>query len=244
LIAEKGGFGAAENTRKEKKMGRSGKDYIPSNATLFDVWFKFLVQYVEQKTSGSKPDWSHIPPEVVAMILAAYAAWYTVYSAAVGPHTEVDTEARNNAKKAAVKVIRPFVNQYLRFPPVTDEDRTAMGIPNHDGTRSHIGKPATTPVFNTRIRGIGKVTVVFHDEDTESRRIPYGMNGAVISIKISDTPITDPKMLDRTELATKSPHDLHFEAKDRGKTVYIAMQWQNESGIRGNFSEIQSAIIP
>jgi hypothetical protein len=119
-----------------------------------------------------------------------------------------------------------------------------MGIPNKDTTRSPIGKPPTTPVFTIIINGIRRVIIAFHDEGTTSRAIPYGMNGAVISWKVSDTPITDPKLLDHTELATKSPHTRHFGEEDRGKTVYIAMQWQNESGVRGDYGEVLSAIIP
>jgi hypothetical protein len=69
------------------------------------------------------------------------------------------------------------------------------------------------------------------------------MNGAVVSCAVSENGhvIKDFKELTRTELATKSPHPLRFEEADRGKTVYIVMQWQNESGERGDPTEIQSA---
>jgi hypothetical protein len=220
------------------------KDYIPNNDALFDVWFKFLVQYIQQKTSGKTPAWAHIPPAAVTLLQGAYDAWLAAYQAFIGPHTTVDTEAKNDAKQAAKKVIRPFVNQYLRFPPVTNEDRTAMGIPNHDGTRTPIGIPPTVPVFTIVIKGIRQVVILFHDEGTTRRAIPYGMNGAVVFWKVSDAPITDPKLLDHTALATKSPYTLHFDEADRGKTVTIALQWQNEGGDRGDFSELAGAIIP
>ena len=29
-----------------------------------------------------------------------------------------------------------------------------------------------------------------------------------------------------------------------GKRVYVAMQWQNESGVRGDFTDMQSTIVP
>jgi hypothetical protein len=32
--------------------------------------------------------------------------------------------------------LRAFVNQFLRFPPVTNPDRAEMGIPNHDTIRT------------------------------------------------------------------------------------------------------------
>jgi nitrous oxide reductase accessory protein NosL len=97
------------------------KNYIPKKDTLFDLWFKFLAQYVSKKTGGSVPDWTHLPKAVADMIMDAYAAWYVVYSKTLGPHTPVDTLAKQEGRAAAEKTIRPFVNQYLRFPPVTDD---------------------------------------------------------------------------------------------------------------------------
>jgi hypothetical protein len=72
------------------------------------------------------------------------------------------------------------------------------------------------------------------------------MNGAVISWAVAEAGqvITDFKQLTHTILATSSSQELVFEESDRGKTVYIAMQWQNETGERGEPTEIQSAIIP
>ncbi|MDR0629442.1 MAG: hypothetical protein LBG24_07400 [Treponema sp.] len=47
----------------------------------------------------------------------------------------MDTEAKNNAKKAAGKFIRPFVAQFLKFDPITNEDRRAMNLHNRDTTK-------------------------------------------------------------------------------------------------------------
>jgi hypothetical protein len=221
-----------------------GKDYIPQNSAKFDAWFNFFNRYVAQKTGGAAPAWTHIPQEARTRMRDAYDAWRAAYEVTIGPHTKVDTAAKNDATKAAVKVIRPFVNQYLRFPPVTDEDRTAVGIPNHDTIRTPIGRPETAPVFSIVIKGIRRVTLPFHDEGSERRAIPYGMSGAVVSWKVSDAPVTNPELLDRAELATRSPHVLHFTEEDRGKTVSIAMRWQTKSGACGDFGEAESAIIP
>jgi hypothetical protein len=220
------------------------RDYIPSKDADFDKFFKFMNQYVAKKCTGQTPEWNHIPEAARTLMSDGYIAWYTAYTATTGPHTPVDTEAKNDAKKAAVKVIRPFVNQYLRYPPVTDEDRTAMGIPNHDTTRTPIGAPRTKPVFTTEVKTIRSITVPFQEEGVKSRAIPYGYNGAVVSWSVSDTPVTDPKNLTRSELATRGPHVLHFEEEDRGKTVYLALQWQNEKGEKGDFTAIQTAIVP
>jgi hypothetical protein len=42
----------------------------------------------------------------------------------------------------------------------------------------------------------------------------------------------------------RTQHTLKFDETDRGKTVYIALQWQNERGITGQWSDIKSTVIP
>jgi hypothetical protein len=41
----------------------------------------------------------------------AYTLWEEAYNRTIGPHTPVDTAARNSAKKAPIAPVRPFVNQ-------------------------------------------------------------------------------------------------------------------------------------
>jgi hypothetical protein len=75
------------------------KDCIPVRDKDFNGWFRFLNQYVAQ--IGRPHPGIHIPQ-------AARTAPAGACAAAIGPHTPVDTEAK--------AVIRPFVNQYLRYP--------------------------------------------------------------------------------------------------------------------------------
>jgi hypothetical protein len=37
---------------------------------------------------------------------------------------------------------------------------------------------------------------------------------------------------------------MEFEEDERGKTLYIALCWQNEKGQRGPWSNVQTTIIP
>jgi hypothetical protein len=107
-------------------------DYIPGGDAGFDIFFNNLVEYVDQKTGGNAPEWNHILPAARAALQGARNTWEAAYGPVKSPHTPVQTEAKNDAKKAAKALIRPFVNQYLRYLPVTNEDRTAMNIPNKD----------------------------------------------------------------------------------------------------------------
>jgi hypothetical protein len=45
-------------------------------------------------------------------------------------------------------------------------------------------------------------------------------------------------------MASRTPHTLQFTEEDRGKTVYIALRWQNERGNTGPWSDIKSTVIP
>jgi hypothetical protein len=70
------------------------------------------------------------------------------------------------------------------------------------------------------------------------------MDGAVVSFVVKDTAAASTGELTRSFLATRTPFTLEFTDEERGKIVSVALQWQNEKGRKGGFSEIQSTIIP
>ena len=162
------------------------------------------------------------------------------------PHTPAETAAKDAAYKSSRKVLARFIQVWFRgFPDVvTVEDLTNMDIPPVDTTPMPIGRPTTRPVFEIEVRNTRLLAIRFHDHGSVSHTVPYGMNGAVVSFGFFDGPPADAGKLPHTELATRSPHLLRFKEEDRGKTVYIAMQWQNESGVKGDYTEMQSTIVP
>ena len=50
------------------------------------------------------------------------------FTAALTTPTHANILRRSEAQAATVKLLREFVNQFLRFPPVTNPDRADMGI--------------------------------------------------------------------------------------------------------------------
>jgi hypothetical protein len=219
-------------------------DYIPNNDAAFDNWFKALVQYVTGKCSGSSPAWTHIPQAAVTALSTAYAAWYTVYTPTKVPHTPVDTEAKNDGKAAAKLVIRPFVNQYLRFPPVTNEDRTAMGIPNRDPEPSPVPRPEDIPEVEALTPKPRVLRFRFRRYGMKRWGKPQGIHGMELRWVISDEPPHLVQDLIHSEFATRSPLDLTFEEDQRGKRLYFAVRWETGTVKKGDWSEIYSAIIP
>jgi hypothetical protein len=80
------------------------KDYPEKKDADFKVFFKFPCQYVNAKRGPpDAPQWSRIPDDVRAALNDEYRAWHRAYLPTIGPHTPVDTEAKNGAKKAAKK---------------------------------------------------------------------------------------------------------------------------------------------
>jgi hypothetical protein len=145
---------------------------------------------------GLPPAWTHIPPDVLLVLSALLTAWQTAFLKLSGPHTQVDIYAKNTAKRNAKALLRPFINQYLRFPPVTDADRLAMGIPNKDTHPTPVKPPETGPSFSIIQMGPGTLGVIYRDgEKGRKGSKPKGVVGARIYYCVSDTPITDQEEL-------------------------------------------------
>jgi hypothetical protein len=211
--------------REEK--GRMSGYYIPHKDASFDVWIKQLVHYVVKKTGGIPAEWTHIPLAAVALLTDGCAVWDAAYAKTLGPHTAVDTEFKNETKRAVIKSVQPFVNQYLRFPPVTDVDRVAMGVPNHDTHLTSRKPPETAPFFYLFQAGPGALGIVYWDGMMGKKGSkPKGVEAARIYYGVSDTPVTDPDRLPRSVRATKCPHIIRFTEAERGMRVFVALKWE------------------
>jgi hypothetical protein len=200
-------------------------------------------QYVEDKCAGASPAWTHIPQAARTEMADAYAAWYAAYTNFLGPHTKVDTEAKNDAKTAAKKVIRPFVNQYLRFPPVTNEDRTAMGVPNRDVTPTPVPEPGDVPEVAVSMPLPRALRFKFRRVGAKHWGKPKGVHGLELAWVIAAAPPKETEDLIHSSFTTKSPLELTFKESERGKRVYYAARWETDAVKKGKFTDIFSAIV-
>jgi hypothetical protein len=222
------------------------EDYIPSKDADFDVWFKNLVQYVTKKTTGQSPEWTHIPAAEVTLLNTAYTDWYTAYAPTLKPHTPAETLAKDEARAAAEKVIRPFVGQWLMWKQVTDKEREEAGVHNPKPRRPFIPPPTTVPELEPRAGLPRQVVIPYRDKGSSHRGKPADVHGLEARWAQRDLP---PENIERdlfnSNFDTDSPLILTFEESDRGKRVYMAGRWEIErEGIKGNFGDIVSFIIP
>jgi hypothetical protein len=161
--------------------------------------------------------------------------------------TKLKTDTMNTAEKAFIPYYRQLYPGMLKGNPmVTDTDLEAMGLPKHSGGGGSDAPVATEPPgidVDTSI--IGRLGIHFFKKGHKHKKgKPAGQHGAEIRWMISDTPPARWNDLLHSDIDTHTPFTLEFENDQRGQTVYFALRWENTTGKKGPWSEIQRVIIP
>ena len=174
------------------------KDYIPRHDAEFQNWFDNIVKYVTARTAGGNPIWSYIPASAVQQLKAAFDDWDANYTPTLQPHTPALTVEKNNARTRAESAIRPFVQRFLHWDPVTDGDRTNMGIPLRSGTRTQHHEVTEIVEFDLTLHNIREILVEFWIKgNAVSKAKPQGYDGTVIIWDVLAAPPERPDSLNR-----------------------------------------------
>ncbi|GHV55458.1 hypothetical protein FACS1894181_19130 [Bacteroidia bacterium] len=216
-------------------------DYIPKALSAFILWANKFVNYLFiygyqwgislEEATAFKAQWE----ETLLLIEQARDPTQNSHLAIV---------KKDAAVKAFKEKARGFVNHELHNRAVTNADRVALGLKIRNTAPAPVGLPVTMPHIIIDITIPRHIRFRFRDMDSHSEAKPYGVNGAVTAWAILDAPPATQDDLHHTFLATRSPHTIEFKEDERGKTLYIALCWQNEKGQRGPWSDIEKAIIP
>jgi hypothetical protein len=140
--------------------------------------------------------------------------------------------------------MRDIRNCYFFIPPMNEEDLLELGLPIPDSIRTPHVNVTEEVDFVLEIQGIRQVHVRFWVQGRSNTAKPAGYDGAVIVWCVLDTPPAGPEELSHHTMASRTPHTLQFTEEERGRTVYIALRWQNERGSTGPWSDIKSTVIP
>jgi hypothetical protein len=221
-------------------MEKRKHDYIPRGAWEFKEFMAALVSHVRAKA----PQWGHIPAPAVAGLESSFVRFNKAYDDAAVARSPVLNAARRQTQAEAAKTARVFVNQYLRHPPVTDIDRVEMGVRNPDTVRTVHAQVHEEAEFEIRLRNIRELLIDFWVKGAAGKAKPNSHYGAVIVYAVLDTPPKNIGELTRHVTAGKTPYALRFDERERGKTVYTAVAWQNERRALGSWSEIKSGVVP
>jgi hypothetical protein len=220
---------------------------MPGPDGAFAVFIKNLILYVVDKCNGVRPPmWTHIPPEARTDLDTAYTAWDTAYQITLKPCTPPETAEKNRVRKVTEKILRNFINIYLRFhPAVTEEDKRNMGLHIPDTTRTTIEPPGTGPIFGIAQIGPRTLGIVYRRGlGARPGSKPPWVKGARIHYGVFDTPPTHQRELPASVWATRCPHIIPFRETDRGKRAYFSLKWETGKGGESPWSEIESEIIP
>jgi hypothetical protein len=186
-----------------------------------------------------------IPAQEATDLQTTFTTFKGLHAQAKSPtRNPIITAEKNAAKEEFIRLVREMINFRFANPIVTDAIRIQYGLHVKDATHTPHGVPTTRPDFTLSNKDFRRLDVDFHDQGTTSKAKPYGISGAVISWSVLDHPPADGGELTKAILATRTPHTLEFTEEERGQTVYVALQWQNNKGQKGPWSEILWAIVP
>jgi hypothetical protein len=182
-------------------------------------------------------------PEVVTFAQQILAANTANNAARESPGDRVLIARANEALKPVVAFMRVLNRRFLARG-LKDSDRISLGLRPRDIIRTPHIEVTEVVEFELRLRNIREVLVNFWIKGATHRAKPTGYDGAVIIWAILPAPPTTIDSLTSHTMASRTPHALTFTEDERGQTVYIALSWQNERGNIGEWSDIQSAVIP
>jgi hypothetical protein len=217
------------------------KNYIPSKEADFIVWLGNLIAVCKLHIT----DWNLLET-VLTELETLYTRIKELHENAKSvSFTKGDMQEKNAKKKEARKMVAIFVRNNLQNNyAMTDEGRTALGIPIHDSTHSPQSEPKTIPVVETETPQPRVIRIKFRAENAERWGKSDDAHGLECKWVLSDTAPTHIDDLIYSEFATSSPMELVFDESDRGKKIYFAVRWENGTAKKGRWSDIMSAIIP
>ena len=220
------------------------RDYIPSNAVQFMVFIKNLVDYVEDQVNVDPPIWTHVDGKRFEALVDKYQAFEKAHNLALTAATPGNITARRTAQDDVTHEMRGFVNQFLRFAPVTNADRVNMGIPNHDTIRTPTPVPSSVPEIEAITAVIRVIGIRMRNYGAASWAKPDHVHRMKLRWALLETRPGHVDELPNTTSATANPITLNFDEFERGKRIYYAGRWLNSKEENGPWSDIESAIIP
>ena len=181
----------------------------------------------------------------VTAALAAVDAFLTARTAYENDNSSKNRLSKDEAKEAAQNAMRDFAHTGMRHNKMMrDEDRFFYGIHPADGSHTPDAEPASFPEAEGETSIPRQVTVHYWDSLTKKRGKSHGIHGAEVRWAVLDHPPASIDELIHSDFDTASPFTLKFDEASRGKRVYFCLRWESNTGLKGPWGEIYSAIIP
>lgn len=225
-------------------MARGGTNYIPRPDGDFDAWASHYYDAVEKWWETQELDPNGLKP-----LEAALVAWQKDYPAHVAAQQEAEgaRQAKDAARAALEKEVRPITNFVQGFPKTTDADRATIGITVRDTSKTP--SPTPTSALVVQVESGQRLThgLRFTDAASPTRRgKPPGTIGAEVWLALAPSGQPAPPLGDSYRfLSVSSRGNLQtdFPSTEAGKTAYYALRWVSTRGEKGPWSEVAAATV-
>ena len=217
-------------------------DFIPGGDDEFHT-------FVGQFASGARRQLQALglTEDDLTEIDGAMASWSAAHQACIAGRAQAHalTEAKNQARAAAERVIRGKAKKINAAPGVDNALRATVGLLDHDRAKQGAPAPTTRPVVRLEASGHFALTLHLTDEARPaSKAKPAGVHACKIYRFVGDAPPADPASFVYVADVTRTTIVDTLPAADAGKTVHYACRWVNAKMEPGPWSDIASAKIP
>ena len=232
-------------------MARSGEHYMPRPDGNFSAWANHYYDAVSKFYEEQGFD-----QELLTPLKKALDTWNAQYPAHVSAQqrAEAARQAKDAARAALEKEVRPVTNFVQGYPKTTNADRAEMGITVRDTSPTPAPAPSSRPLalVESGQRLTHQLRLV--DESTPTRRArPQGVLGAEVWVKLvapphadqpaPTDPARDPSSFTFLTMTTKPSFRAEFKAGEGGKTAVYMARWVNTRGEKGPWSEVTTATV-
>lgn len=217
------------------------RDYLPSRDGDLALWTANFAAL-----SSASPGTYGLDAGQAATYAALNTDWQVKLAVSNDPSTRTGpTIAAKDAARIQVKqYTRQLAAQVQAFPTITPQLLSDLGLTIRSTGRTPQPPPVTFPLVNFLATAQGLITLSIRDENTpNARRIPSGVLGAQVFVKIGGAAPTGLEECAFIGLASRYPGQFQLPNNARGSQIWIIARWQNRKGDVGPISSVAGDIL-
>jgi hypothetical protein len=201
--------------------------------------------WIEYLTAARRTAWG-VPQDQYNELAGLFDAAQELLQKAMdkAERTHVITVECQAAFKALTAKMRFFKDRFFKMPPLSEGDIAALGLRIPDPHPTPSGNPTAEVMAETYLVGrheLGLKMVYVSGDPKDKANKGYRIWYKVVAP--GESPPTSPEQLDKSFYTRRMKDVLQFAYEDSGKTVYIAVQVEND-GKKGPWGPLVSAVIP
>jgi hypothetical protein len=239
-------------------MATGSKNYIPRPDGDFSAWATNYYDAVKDWWLDQGLKASDLLPlqQALNIWISAYPSHIAAQAAAEGAR-----QAKDAARAALEKQIRPITNFVQTYPATTNADRAEIGITVRDTSPSPAPAPSSRPLalvesgqrLTHQLRLVDESTLTSGRGGRARRARPRGVDRAEVFVALT-TPGqpappppsaagSDPGAYRYIGSVTRGETTLTFESAKGGMQAHYLSRWVSTSGATGPWSETASATV-